>query len=63
MFAKRTEPISVEPLSDTPLLGRLLALSEEIRPDWKGLTRTNTLAYYEHLQISDIKRLDEAGKA
>jgi hypothetical protein len=63
MFAKRTEPISVEPLSDTPLLGRLLALSEMIRLGWKDLTRTNTLAYYKHSQISDVKRLDEAGKA
>ncbi len=44
----RTELISVEHLSGTPPLGRLLALSANNRIGWKGLTRKNTLAYYEH---------------
>jgi hypothetical protein len=26
----------------------------DIRLEWKGLPRTNTLAYYNHLQIMDV---------
>jgi hypothetical protein len=48
MFSRKNKAISVENLSSPPLLGRLLALSEKIRLGWKGLTRTNTLAYYEN---------------
>ncbi len=33
-------------LSDAPLLGMLLALPTNIRPGWKNLPGTNTLAYY-----------------
>ncbi len=43
-----TEPISVEPpLSGTPLLGRLLTVSEKMIIGWRGTTRRNILAYYE----------------
>jgi hypothetical protein len=35
-------------LSRAPLLGRLLASSTNMRQGWKGLPRTNTLAYYEN---------------
>ncbi len=44
----KTEPISVEHLSGTPLLGWLLVLSANIRLGWKGLTKKNPLAYYKH---------------
>jgi hypothetical protein len=37
-----------EALSGAPLWGRLLALFANIRLDWKGLARKNTLAYYKH---------------
>ncbi len=47
MFAIK-DRASVDYLSGTPLSDRLLALSENIRLGWKDLTRTNTLAYYEH---------------
>jgi hypothetical protein len=32
-------------------LGLALALHTNIRLGWKGLLRTNTLAYYDHFQI------------
>jgi len=35
----------------------LLALPTNIRLGWKGLAGTNTLAYYEHLQITAVKSL------
>jgi hypothetical protein len=44
----RPEPFTEEHLSDTPLLGRLLASSANITLGWKSLPRTNTLAYYEN---------------
>jgi hypothetical protein len=34
-----------------PLYGKLLALPTSIKLDWKGLSGSNTLAYYEHSQI------------
>ncbi len=43
-------------LSGAPL-GYAPALIANIRPWWKGLPGTNTLAYYEHLQIMDVKSL------
>jgi hypothetical protein len=30
-------------------------LSHKIRPRWKGLPVTSTVAYYKHLQITDVK--------
>jgi hypothetical protein len=51
----RPEPTRVEHVIDAPLYGRLLALPTNIRLGWKGLTGTKTLAYYEHLQITDEK--------
>jgi hypothetical protein len=44
----RPELITVEHLSGTLLLGRLL-------PGWKGLSGTNTLAYYKHSLIGVVK--------
>jgi hypothetical protein len=32
-----------------------LALPTNIRLDWKGLPRTNTLAYYENPEIAAVK--------
>jgi hypothetical protein len=51
----RPEPITVEHLSGTLLLGRLLTLSTNLRLGWKGLTGTNTLAYYKHSLIAVVK--------
>jgi len=42
------KPISVEHLTGTQLIGRLLALLLYIRLGLKGLIDTNTLAYHEH---------------
>ncbi len=42
-------------LSGAPLLGRLQALPDNIRPGWKGLRGTNALAYYKHLLITAVK--------
>ncbi len=36
-------------------MGKFLTLLANIRLGWKGLLRTNTLAYYERLQITDVK--------
>jgi hypothetical protein len=36
-------------------IGRLVALSTNIRLGWKGLSVTNTLAYYQHWQITAVK--------
>jgi hypothetical protein len=36
---------------------RLLALPQNIIPSWKNLLGINTLAYYEHSQITDVKSL------
>ncbi len=51
----RLEPNKVKHLSGAPLKGRLLALSTNIRLGWKGLTETNTPAYYENLLITAVK--------
>jgi hypothetical protein len=37
-------------------LGQAPALLTNIRLGWKGLPGTNTLAYYEHSQLTDVKR-------
>jgi hypothetical protein len=42
----------VEQVKDAPLDGRLLALPTNIRLGKKGLPVTNTLAYYEHSNIT-----------
>ncbi len=36
-------------------MGGVLALATNIRLDWKGLPGTNSLTYYEHLEITDVK--------
>jgi hypothetical protein len=36
-------------------LGKLLAFLTNIGQGWKGLPGTNTLAYYEYSQNTDIK--------
>jgi hypothetical protein len=42
-------------LSDAPLMGRLLTLPTNNRLCWKGLTGTNTLAYYEKSELTAVK--------
>ncbi len=42
-------------LSDAPFYGRVLALPTNNSLGWKGLSGTNTLAYYENLEITDRK--------
>ncbi len=42
-------------LSDDPLYVKLLALPTNNRLVWKGLPGTNTLAYYENLQLTAVK--------
>ncbi len=37
------------------LFGKAVAFIANIKLGWKGLTKTNTLAYYQHLLIMDIK--------
>jgi len=34
---------------------RLLALSAKIRPGWRRLTMTNTLAYYDTITFTAVK--------
>ncbi len=41
--------------TDTPLLGRLLALPTNIRLSWKGLQGTNTLAFYKTSQLTAVR--------
>ncbi len=43
------------PSEGASLLGRLLASPTNLRLGWKGLPRTNTLAYYESLKITTVK--------
>jgi hypothetical protein len=45
----------VEHLSGASLLGNLQALLANIRLGWNSLPETNTLAYYEHSSITDVK--------
>ncbi len=52
MFGVRLEPTLVKHLSGARLKGRLLASPRNIRLGWKGLPRTNTLAYYESVNYS-----------
>jgi hypothetical protein len=44
----------VEHLKDASL-GSAPALLANIRPGWKGLPGTSTLAHYDHLSIRDVK--------
>jgi hypothetical protein len=44
-------------LSGASLNGRPLALPTNIRLGWRGLPRTNTLAYYENPQITVVQVL------
>jgi len=48
MIAARPEPTQVKHLAGAPLKGKLIASPQIIRLGWKGLPRTNTLAYYEN---------------
>ncbi len=43
----RNKPTRVKLLSGDPLLGRLLALTTNIRLGWKGVSETYALACYE----------------
>jgi hypothetical protein len=36
-------------------LGKLWAYPENIRLEWKGLSATNTLAYYKNMYITAVK--------
>jgi hypothetical protein len=45
----------VKHLLNAPLLSGLLTLPKNIRLDRKVLPATNTLAYYEHSYITDVK--------
>ncbi len=45
MFVSIPKITQVKLLSDAPLWGKLLAILIKIRLGWKGLLRTNTLAY------------------
>ncbi len=51
----RQEHTQVKHLSGATIQVRLLALPSNIRLDWNGLLGTNTLAYYEHSEITDVK--------
>jgi hypothetical protein len=42
-------------LSEAPFWCSSLGLPTKIRLTWKGLPRTNTLTYYENLQITAVK--------
>jgi hypothetical protein len=42
-------------LSGVPLYGRFLAQPTKISLVWKGQSGMNTLAYYGHLYITDVK--------
>ncbi len=37
--------------------GQAAALPANIIPDWKGLPRTNTQAYYENLEITAVESI------
>jgi hypothetical protein len=47
----------VKHLSSAAVYYRLLVLQTDIRIGWKGLPRTNTIAYYEYSQITAVKSL------
>ncbi len=44
-----------EPILRGSIPLKLLALLTSIRLDWKGLPGTNSLAFYKHSQITDVK--------
>jgi hypothetical protein len=52
----RPESTRMEHLKGAPILGRLLDLPTNITPGWKGLSVTNTLAYYETFVNYDRKQ-------
>ncbi len=43
-------------LSSAPLKGKHLVLPTNIGLDWRDLSRTKTLAYYEHLSVTNVNR-------
>ncbi len=45
-------------LSGAPLYGRLLTLPTIIRPGWKGLKGTNTLAYFAAAVGDEERKFD-----
>ncbi len=47
--------LRLKQLSGVPLQCRLLASPTKIRLGWKGLPRSNTLAYYENPLITTVK--------
>ncbi len=49
MFVGKARAYPSEALSGASLYGRPLALPLNIRPGWKGLLGTNSLAYYENM--------------
>ncbi len=61
MHSLRPEPTRMKQLSGGRLCGSLLALHTNIRLGWKGLPRINTLAYYEHLWITEEKKFYNIG--
>jgi hypothetical protein len=54
MFEGKAKSLPIEHLKGA-LLMYSPALSKNIRLGWKGLPVKNTLAYYEHLQITTVK--------
>jgi hypothetical protein len=57
----RPEPFTEKHLSDTPLLGRFLALSANIRLGWNGLPGTYTLAYFKKFVNYECKKFYDIG--
>ncbi len=55
MFVGKALLTPVMYLSGAPFKGRLLALLTNIMLSREGLPRTNTLAYYEHSEITAVK--------
>ncbi len=43
--------------SDAPLFDKFLTFSTNNMLGWKGLPGTNTLAYYKHSYITDVKMI------
>jgi hypothetical protein len=41
----------------------LLAVPKKIRIGWKGLPEATTVAYYEHLQITNVNKFTTLGLA
>jgi hypothetical protein len=57
MFSSKAGTYRMKNLPCAPDKGRLLALPTNIKLVWKGLSGTNTLAYYKHLQITAVRRV------